>query len=254
VSTEGMATTIPEWVPVGARLAAQMIIRIFGDQHPMVVPVLERLLRDARMQAVWAELGKRKRDSNYEATKEPFRTARLPPEIESWSTLGKAWENWAGEFQALGNDREALNYRFTAGMALQLDEIRPSKPQLRERQDDLSVGLVLALAVACFVNGARTVSRKEVSTLLSTMRSLGKHSLADAFEEQASLPENARLTVQRHRTDPRLEAFIETMGGALKAHYGDPLYGTISTIANVAFECSDLNRERVRAVLRAKNP
>jgi len=59
---------------------------------------------------------------------------------------------------------------------------------------------------------------------------------------------------ERHRTEPRLEAFVEGMGMGMRSIFGKNLPGVIATITNVTFPKVDLNRDRVRAILETRQP
>src|SRR5438270_6083373 len=90
------------WVPDGVRRAAHLLFAA----HPQLDAVIKRLLSDPRMEVVWHELMKRKRE-RYVSTADPFHPSGLPQAVESWQALAEAERRRAGEFRELGDEVSA---------------------------------------------------------------------------------------------------------------------------------------------------
>ena len=78
--------SIPPWVPrCLVSKAHQLHAREFKSDHAWDVALIERLVTDARMEDVWQELTKRKRDASYRQTKY-YHHAAHPPRGASLGT------------------------------------------------------------------------------------------------------------------------------------------------------------------------
>jgi hypothetical protein len=212
--------------------------------------VMRRLATDPRMKQVWDELNKRQRE-NYLPTERLHYPSTLPAAIESWKAMAAAQRKRAEEYAELGDEASAaMLERMAASAESRHRNVPPSEPSNEERHQ-IALAILFAVAVATYLDGARTVTQKNVESVIARLESAGKEQSAAGFRRQAGDPENARFISTRHRTEPRLEAFVERVGRTTTKLFGNPLYGVIATIANVAFEQSDLTGPKIRAMLRS---
>lgn len=213
--------------------------------------VLERLACDPRMKVVWDELNKRRRE-DYRSTDEPLYPSKLPGEIASWKTVAAAWRERAAEYRELGDESIARAYDCQAAVAEARPDTRSPVESAADVRHQRALAVLLVQSVSAYLDGSRTVSQREVDNVVSGFKDKGKEAVAAAFERHAADPRNSRFIVKRHRTDARLEAFVETIGRTMTELFGNPLYGVIAIIANVAFELTGLNRQKIRAILDAR--
>jgi hypothetical protein len=210
--------------------------------------VVRRLASDPRMREVWDELNKHQRQ-NYVATDKRYHASRLPKALESWRTMAAAQRQRATEYAELdGGDIAAVLRRMGAWADVLHRQAPPTKLSGEEGHELALVSLFVA-AVATYLDAPRTVSQKEVDSVIAALEAAGKESIAAGFRRHAAYPRNTRFIVARHRTEPRVEAFVETVRSHTQGLFGTPLYGVIATIANVAFERCDLTRQKIRALL-----
>src|SRR5262249_54736461 len=77
----------------------------------------------------------------------------------------------------------------------------------------------------------------------------------DALADAAAPPQGHPLQVQRRRRGyQRQTAFALQLVPAATAIFGQPLYGIVSIVVNVAFKCEDWTDIRVRKVTKATRP
>lgn len=77
----------------------------------------------------------------------------------------------------------------------------------------------------------------------------------EALADAAAPPPGHPLHVQRKRRgDERQTAFVLQLVDASRAIFDQPLYGIVSVVANVAFECRDWSDARVRKVIKGTHP
>jgi hypothetical protein len=212
--------------------------------------VVRRLATDPRMKAVWDELRKRQRE-NYVPTDKLHHPSTLPAALESWEALAAAQRKRAEEYAELGGELPSAMLQRSAGWAEARHLNAPPTELSQVERHQIALATLFAVAVATYLDGPRTVTQKEVESVIAGLESAGKERIAAGFRRQAGEPENARFVSTRHRTEPRLEAFVEMLGGTTEKMFGRSLYGVVATIANVAFERSDLTREKIRAMLRS---
>jgi hypothetical protein len=240
---------IPDWVPAGVMRTASVLAQSCTEDFPTVLALIERLLFDPRMKAVWHELTKRKRHG-YVSTDEPFHPSRLPKAVESWENMAEAERSVAAGYQELGGQDIAADHARRAKAAEARHQRRPARPITQEQQHELAYAMVFARAVSLYCESLKTVTQKEVKQHIEALRANGQDEMAAAYERQFKTPEVARYVVRRRRTDPRLEAFIEGLAALTRKLFGQPLHGVIAIVTNVAFDRTDFDRERVRAILK----
>jgi hypothetical protein len=238
---------MPDWVPLGVARAARMLTgALTGSQGEVV----RRLATDPRMKEVWDELNKHRRE-NYVPTERLHYPSTLPAAIESWEGLAAAQRKRAEEYAQLGGEASAAMLESMAASAEARHRNAPPSDLSSEGRHQIALATLFAVAVHTYLDAPRTVTQKEVESVIAGLESAGKEQSAAAFRRQAGDPENARFISTRHRTEPRLEAFVERVGGTATELFGSPLYGVIARIANVAFERSDLTGPKIRAMLRS---
>jgi hypothetical protein len=237
---------MPDWVPLAVARIALMMAGLAGYQ----LDVVRRLAADPRMKEVWDELRKHQRE-NHVPTKKLRYSPILPAALESWGTLAAAQRKRAEEYAELGGEASATMLGHMAASAEARQSDAPPSELSSEGHHQMALATLFAVAVATYLEAPRTVTQKEVESVITGLELTGKEQMAAGFRRQAVDPENARFISTRHRTEPRLEAFVERVGSTTTKLFGNPLYGVIARIANVAFERSDLTRPKIRAMLRS---
>ncbi len=202
---------------------------------------------------MWQELSKRQRE-DYLATDRPFHPSVLPAAVESWASLAAASRARARAYAELGDDVSAAEYERQAVLADERHKRRPPGEITPEQRHQLALATLFTLAVFTYLDGLRTMSRKDVDGVVSDLQEAGKECVAAAFRRHAAMPQVAPFLVTRRRTDPRLEAFVERIAHETTRLFGSALYGVIATITNVAFERSDPDRQTIRAILKPRTP
>jgi hypothetical protein len=241
----------PEWVPPPVIVAAQRLADAAGDGPPEVLDVVRRLIIDGRMQGVWQDLQKHQRDG-YTPTAVPFYKTELPGAVRSWGGMVVGWRSRAAEYRALGDEAAAARFEDLASNA----ETQPASGEPAslniDDERELVLVLVFVLAFSLYCSGLETVGRADVEKRAAALRGAGSADMADAFERQAAISENSRFIVERKRGDQRIRAFVEGMAKEMRVMFGQDMPGVIATITNVAFQQSDYNRDRIRALLEIR--
>ncbi|HUK10125.1 MAG TPA: hypothetical protein VLX09_19800 [Stellaceae bacterium] len=245
---------VPDWLPYGVgQMARRLVDLARSGGPPEAIEVLRRLILDPRMENVWRELSKHPR-RNYVPSERPFHSSTLPPAIESWPALAAALRIRATEYRELGDEASAdMLDRQAAAADVRGKGRAPGEISLEE-QHQMALVTLFGVAVSAYLNRSSTFTRKEVDSVIAKLEATGKDDLAAAYRRHAADPRVAPFIVTRRRTDPRLEAFVETLARETTKLFGSPLYGVIATIANVAFERSDLSRRGIRAILNSRTP
>lgn len=237
----------PDWVPARVGGAAIEIARV--DLAPL--PIIRRLATDPRMRAVWQELGKRRREE-YKATEQRVYAAELSPQSLSWESLAHDFASRATKMRALGNDPRAGELETIARVAMVLEPhaVRCEPPT--DMKHEMAEVSLFVDAVARAADGSETITRAELNRLIALERQNGCLTVAGAYEQLARDPVDSRFIVERRRTEARIEAFVESMALSCQRYFGQDLPGIIATLTNVAFERNDLDRYRIRAILKPK--
>jgi hypothetical protein len=102
---------------------------------------------------------------------------------------------------------------------------------------------------------------EKLEALAKTLRSLGCTTYADQLKEMAPNvredwrePDDDFWIVQRDRGPTELRRYIAELANFNRIVFGSVLYGTVATVANVAFDLKEQKRitgEQVRQILRA---
>jgi hypothetical protein len=220
---EAITLSIPDWVPVAvAAQAADMWrhVTAFGLNSPFwlnALPGLARLRRlvcDERMGRVWCELQRMKRDGS-----------------------GFVNPAWGGHKQSNESQQESMLWLFNlvAGYGNPLLVVRTHSEVDTERAKLVDAAEKL-----------RSVSRivSSFAPLRSEAIAAEANALCKEVERRYGAPNGVniqKLVVKRHRGDPHLRAFIIMTATACKTCFDASLYGTVATIANVAFNRRDKN-------------
>jgi hypothetical protein len=240
---------VPEWVPRGAQFTADLLLK---KRPPAPIhDGIMRLLCDSRMKTVWRELTKRKREG-HTSSPDPFHEAKLPPAVESWQSMADAESRRAAEYQELGEEEVAQLHEQRAAAMRAKRIAETSEQPSREEMEQRPLALIFILVIANYGHADTTIAQKDLDSRIYDLRSKGENDVADALERHAAMPENSRMIVQRHRTDSRINAFIELLALQMQEIFGAVLPSTIATITNVMFEGADFDRYAVRAVLKSR--
>jgi len=240
----------PDWVP--AKVAAVARIIVSDDPPSEVIEVTQRLLSNAQMKRVWTELNRNRRE-NYRPTGETFHQSQLPREVESWGAMAETWSALAVENQSLGEDSLARQFNILSRHAELIDYHHPSPPVPDSMRHGLAMALFFSLAVALYSARDRSITQKDADRWEKAFRERGLNERAEAVRSFVAKPEVSRLVVERQRFDPRLRAFIVTLGLQVERIFGSPLARTIATTANVAFNntaSTAISHETVKAILK----
>ena len=103
---EAQEIGIPDWVPPIVTATANFLANQPDGVPDEIAAAIERLVTDPRMEGVWHELRRYKRE-NYVSTAQPFRKALLPAAVTSWASTARALRERAVEFRDLGAHGEA---------------------------------------------------------------------------------------------------------------------------------------------------
>lgn len=249
--TDPVEIETPDWLPPLVLDVANLLAGMAPDMPADAEAVLKRLVVDERMEGVWQDLSKYNRNGG--PALERFYKAGLPAAVRSWADMAEAWRGRATEYRALGDEATATRYDQYAAASEGQEGARPPEPLNDEAQRGIVLAIVFTLAFSLYASGLSVVSRRDLDRRTADLRTKGQGSIADTLEHQAKKPENAKFIVNRKRSDPRINAFVEGMAKEMRAMFGKDMPGVIATITNVAFDRSDYDRDRIRAVLKARN-
>ena len=271
---------LPVWLPLPvASHARQISCRTKSDEL-----VLRRLTSGPRMERVWTELLKRKR-SNYESS-DTFKypaTARRdwdPGSREGLRRVQTIRRMSGPEAKHAANKLEAgVNLGWAADTVIWEKHIL--RPGLRDGKS--SELLIQERALVSFFSQAfefartdsrpvpRAVARQKrahyldmaerIRTDVADLDSFSTEALVDAafayeaLADTAAPPPGHPLQVQRRRRgDERQTAFVLQLVDGSNAIFGQPLYGIVAIMANVAFDCENWTDARVRKVTKSIRP
>jgi hypothetical protein len=260
---------LPVWLPLGiARHVQQNHSRITSDD-----PLLRRLISDPRMERVWTELLKRKRSNHKssQAFKYPA-TSRI-----DWDPIVRGRLRRAQTVRRTSrpeNEREANKIEIGAKLSWAAEDVIWNQYKLSTQEHALLAFFSQAFEFARTESKPvpRAVAQKKRAhfldmagrirtDLLSLDSPYDGQALIDAafkYEELADKkapPPGHPLLVQRERRrDPRQTAFVIELVDAAMAIFGQPLYGVVSILTNVAFECEDWTDNGVRKVTKGARP
>jgi hypothetical protein len=259
---------LPVWLPLPVASRARLIsCRTKSDEW-----MLRRLTSDPRMRAVWTELLKRKR-SNYQSS-DTFKypaTARMDWDTSSRGQLRRA-QTIAG-MSGPDNEREANKIEMGVKLHWAADTViwESSGLPIQERALVSFFSQAFEFARTDSRPVPRAVAQQKrahylemadrIRTDVADLDSFSDKALIDAafayeaLADTAAPPPGHPLHVQRQRRgDERQTAFVLQLVDASRAIFSQPLYGIVSIVANVAFNCQDWTGARVRKVTKGTRP
>ncbi len=249
MSTADLGVEFPSWVPPRIRQAAEQL----ALSKLVPAAVVRRFSVDARMESVWQDLSKLARDG-YQPTTARFYPATLPPQCDSWASLAANLREYAAKERSFGRDAEAEKLEQTAAAVADRDRAGVSFEPLPDMKHDMALAALFTLAIARFWQQPETATLKELEARVAFERTLGRVDVARAFERLPNDPVASRFIVARRRTDARLEAYVEAMTIECRKLFGNDMPGIVATMTNVAFERNDISRDRVRALVKVRQP
>jgi len=240
----------PRWVPAEVLATANFLVGMALDMPADAKAALIRLVCDERMKGVWQDLNKYKREGA--PTSERFYEAALPEAVQSWAGVAEALRARAAAYRALGDETTATRYEQQAVAAEGREGNSPPTPLNEGDERGIVFAMVFTLVFNLYGSGHGVVSRRDLERRIEDLTARGQASIADALERQAKSPEGAKFIVDRKRSDLRINAFVEGMAKEMRAMFRQDMPGVIATITNVAFDRSDYDRDRIRALLKAR--
>jgi hypothetical protein len=221
-----VAEEIPDWVPAPVRNIASFTLRANRNKEPLG----SRLLVDARMRKVWTELQKHEVKSST---------------VGSFDKLERL-HTWGIDERGFSNNEiacAAFFFRITTELCAALPEKIPTRTQFDSAGRAWSDAADLCRHC------------QEENTLIRVDGEL-KGALAlveDYFRREGELRSGKAtpyvvVRSAKKRNEDQLRIAVNRIGTATKSIFGDHLYGTVATIAIVAFDLkrklSESNLER----------
>jgi hypothetical protein len=275
---------LPDWLPHAVRdKALSIFAALTGDDDEAAEnkELLIRLASDSRMMDVWQELYKYKRVSN-KSTKEFFyapsfweigcaHTARL--------TVAEVRRQIEDSDQEIPEEDilEFINH-LSPNFLLP----RPEEPRDPQARQDLTARYIFQHAYLSALVKAPILTTREIvenyHERIATADQLRKEAdklKSYGMEDDAwtliriahNCEENIRTgnldnlcdrwIVDRNRSPGHLRAYVITLAELTRRLFGNPLHGTLASIANVAFDLVDrtsINDAQVREMVRGPAP
>jgi hypothetical protein len=260
--------TIESWVPAAVadaalRLHAELAAE---DKSENGLTVLSRLISDRRMKAVWKVLYQRDRDENYRPT-ENFEY----PAVMTMKSSAAKHRQQARVLRERGGELNESSARLLEAEARAEENVPVFGHDPRWSEQELAVRYLLEHACRIAIDIAPTYRSdiqarlKRISAVTTILREQAEElveigMLNEAFElgdivdkcnELRELDEQIFETagpriIDRERTDPKLRTYVADLYMFTFPVFGSPLYGTLATVANVAFKCSTVTVSKVR--------
>jgi hypothetical protein len=254
---------LPAWLPLPLPSYAQINCRTKSDAL-----ILRRLTSDPRMRAVWAELLKRKR-TDYKAS-DTFKypaTDRVDWYANSRELLRRSQAicrmSGPGAESAAKNSEVGAKFYWAAWTAT----TAISELSIQDRALVAFFSQAFEFARSKSRPVPRAVAQQKrahyldmanrIRTDLVDMGSFSDGVLTNAalaYEALAEPPDHPLHVKRKRRGDERQTAFVLQLVDAATAIFGQPLYGIVSIVANVAFKCQDWSGSRVRKVTKGRPP
>jgi hypothetical protein len=269
---------VPDWVPAPvARLAHLMYEDATRRADAESVELVRRLTCDPRMKRVCNELLRRKR-ANYRTTEAFLHPVRSGPQtfwtleararrrraevirstVADGEAQAKTLETWAllSEFAGRTNyifsgyegpeiDREqqhALAFLFHEAFTLALQ-----KPQPMSRTD-AQTARSLYLSMAERIAGDNT-ERQRLHGFPDERLSEAVCAYLELADEMAPAPGSPLLVDRKHKRSEFIKGFVLEFASTTTEIFGEALFGTVATFANVALNRDDLTGEQVRKLV-----
>jgi hypothetical protein len=231
---------LPNWLPAAVREEA---IKLQAGEFSTHIEdwcedILIRLACDERMKRVWNELGRKEpvcgRPASTLDPRDPELLGKLKTKLMKASDIRLGRDEGQRQFFRHAFFYAAINW---AGPSVM------SRSELNERK-------------APYARAA-----EKLEALAKTLRLLHCSEYADQLEEMAfnvreawREPDDDFWIVQRDRGPTELRRYIAELANFNRIVFGSVLYGTVATVANVAFDLKEQKRitgEQVRQILRA---
>jgi hypothetical protein len=261
----------PDWAPLPVcKLAARMYVTGWNGADPELLLILNRLTSDARMENVWTELRKRRRQK-YVKTNNFMHPATAPGLQTSWTPGARSLRERAKEMRRSRRQVEAKRldiYAAVSEITIPQEILPELGPQPVPTQD-----FALAWFFDQVVKLARhppkpiTLSdvlrlRKPYVAMASRLRADAAKqkgyseplmAAADAYEgladEVAPSPTSPLVVRRKPRGDEELKGFSIAVIEVTKGIFGQRLLRTVATLANVVFDRTDMTDSKLRKML-----
>ena len=269
---------VPDWVPAPvARLAHLMhedATKRGADAES--IELVRRLTCDPRMKRVWNELLKRKR-ANYRTTEAFLHPVRSGPQT-FWTREARARRRRAEVIRTLadGEARAAVkkletwarlsewagtNFIFSGSHIFSGYE----GPKIDRQQHALAFLFHEAFTLA--LQKPQPMSRTDAQTARTLYFSMAKRIIAENTERQderlseaacvyleladeiAPAPGSPLLVDRKHERNESIKGFVLEFASTTTEIFGEALFGTVATFANVALNRDDLTGQQVRKLV-----
>jgi hypothetical protein len=265
--------TVDSWVPKAVIDAANRLHTEYTQQGSAEgLSVLSRLISDRRMKNVWQLLLKKKRDDKYQST-EVFvhpastlesRAANL--RSQAYDLRRKGGESNELDADVLHSDADAV----LAAFSIAAKVVPGFAERSASQEQDFAVRRFFDYACRAAVDvvpaylsdinetcrKATAVSRvlREQTTQLEELGLFEESTKLNdiikecddlAYLQLDSIHSDDPAIISRKRVDPKLRAYVVELYKLSFSLFGTPLYGTLATTANVAFNCGTVTRQKV---------
>lgn len=228
-------------IPVSVRAEASKIERELGtfeeEEQTRASRLLQKLLSDSRMEKVWREIYRKKQP--HHAPTECFQNPARP----GLSTQSR--DKLSNKRDARADQDEAAAQLFRRAFELALNPASfATRADAQNVVDDL---VSVANQLRMQADKLRHLGRLEVASELAK--------IAGECEEDAWSSEpldDEHFVIERHRADDELRAYVFELADATEWLFGKPMYGTLTTMTQVALDRNALTSGQVREILRRK--
>jgi hypothetical protein len=254
--------TIEDWVPPGVVETAGRLHVAFDKNHEIGSTIISRLISDVRMKNVWQLLYSRKRERH-----EPTSAFAYPAQLELQAACLRREANELRKKggEANSSKADALDARAEA------DESKLGSPaEVELHAQDYAVAELFRHACCEAVDvspvylldlkakNARTSAviealhkqKEELEEIEWYDEADALHGLIIQLANRNELIrdeiEENKTIISRRRGDPILRTYVMALHPWIILLFGTPLYGTLATIANVAFDSKIATGSMVR--------
>jgi hypothetical protein len=274
---------VPDWVPARvARLAHLMhedATKRRADAES--IELVRRLTCDPRMKRVWNELLRRKR-ANYRTTEAFLHPVRSGPQT-FWTREARARRRRAEELRTLANGGARAEVKKLETWAL-LSELGRTTfsgshifsgydgPEI-DRQQLQALAFLFHEAFTLALQKPQPMSRTDAQTARSLYLSMAERIAGDNTEreslhgfpderlseaacayleladEMAPAPGSPLLVDRKHERNEFIKGFVLEFASTTTEIFGEALFRTVATFANVALNRDDLTGQQVRKLV-----
>ena len=242
------------------------------DPNPENELIARRLCRDSQMQSVWTRLLRPLQGGHF----------RYPASLDGLNPFLRAIEYLNSRIERLGKVRDSESLSEVRWLETRVQQCVNDRKVAATRISGMTP--LKRQEMACSIFYFAAFSAAAIKETVFTERDLSEAAdylrrQADTMEEASALGSillngemelymkeavmglrreaklilampNNRLRVSRHRGDDTMRAFVIKMEETARRLFGQSLYGTIATVANVAFQRQDLTDKHVRELVR----